>query len=174
MIRRILYRLTANLPCRLISRDGESPYLERYFLFQLGPITGYLHRFVDADGDEEVHDHPWRAAALCLVGGYREERAVLDSEQGWRSAYRRIFPGRINTIGLRDFHRISNPEPETWTLFVHARRVKAWGFLRTWFSKEGERITVYHRPPKKCDPLWWRKAPRGSEAGREPYGGAKR
>ncbi len=77
MIRRALYRLTAGLRCRLISRDGR-PYLERYYLGRLGPVTAYLHRFVGRDGDEETHDHPWRAISLVLAGSYREERARLN------------------------------------------------------------------------------------------------
>lgn len=168
MLSRLLYHFTANRPCRLIYRDGLHPYLERYFLFQIGPVTAYLHRFVAEDADEEVHDHPWRALAVCLVGSYSEERAVLDSANGWQSAYRRIFPGRPNWLGLRDFHRITKTEPETWTLFIHGRRRKAWGFLKSWVHNEGERVTLYHPPPGKSTLNWWRNVPVGNKAGREP------
>lgn len=167
MIRELLYRLTARLPCRLISRDG-TPYLERYFLLRAGPFTVYLHRFVAGDGDEEVHDHPWRALALCLAGGYREERAVLDSQQGWQSTFRRIRPGWVNLLGLRSFHRIERTELETWTLFAHGNRRKGWGFLRTSVNDAGERITIYHQPLPETASDWWRRAPRGSKAGRAP------
>lgn len=171
MIRRLLYGFAARLPCRLIYRDERHPYLERYFLFQVGHITVYLHRFVAADADKEVHDHPWRALAVCLAGSYREERVVLDSGNGWQSTHRRIFPGRLNLLGLRDFHRIAQTKPETWTLFIHGRRRKEWGFLDTWLNEKGERITVYRPPSRKTAVDWWRNAPIGNKAGREPYGG---
>jgi len=170
MIRRLLYKFTAGRPCRLISRDG-TPYLERYYIGQLLGCTIYLHRFVSGDGDQEVHDHPFRAIALCLAGGYREERALLDPVQGWRRHYRLIFPGRINTIGLRTFHKICSTQRDTWTLFIHGPRRKGWGFLRNLGIDEhcshGHVLVEYHQPFPLTTTEWWRDAPTGRDVGRE-------
>lgn len=170
MIRRILYRITANLPCRLIKIE-DKPYLERYYLGTWFGVTCYLHRFVSGDGDRAVHDHPWTgAAALVLAGGYREERLVhMDPATGWAVKLRRMFPGRVNFIGRRSFHRITETKPETWTLFMHARRCKGWGFLET--SNTG--VVVYHQPLDLSLVFdWWHHAPKGADSGREPYGKA--
>lgn len=166
LIRRALYRYTASRPARLISRDG-TPYLERYHLASLGPITAYLHRFVSGDGDTEVHDHPWRAVSICLAGGYTEERMRhLDPRAGWVSRAVRVTPWKPNALGLRSFHRIQCAEPDTWTLFIHGRRVKGWGFL----SRPRLSGVVYHQPFPASDPQWWHDAPLGRDVEREPMG----
>jgi hypothetical protein len=173
MIRSLLYRLTANRPCRLISRDG-TPYLERYFVCQVFGLTIYLHRFVSGDGDEEVHNHPWNSIAICLAGGYMEERMTgLCMQQGWRRIYRKIIPGRINRIRANDFHRILATKPETWTLFVHGKTRIGWGFLRTtacYYGLPSHNLRVeFHQPyPLTNGSQWWHDAPLGKHATREP------
>lgn len=171
MIRRLLFRLSGNLPCRLIEIEG-SPYLERYYLGNFLGVTAYLHRFVGADGDRDVHDHPWNfALALGLAGSYIEQRVTtLDAETGWQARYHHMFPGKISRLGPRVFHQIIRTEPDTWTLFVHGRRVKVWGFLRR--VKEGG--AVYHQPFDVASFLrWWERAPKGCEARRVSPGGAR-
>lgn len=163
---RLLHRLGARLRCRCITIDGR-PYMERYLVARAAGVTVYLHRFLAADGDREVHDHPWRwSLAWALVGGYREERLRhLDPEAGWVSVMRRIGPLRPNLLTARSFHRVVEPEPETWTLFVHGPRVKQWGFLE---HSDGR---VSYRPAATAAGSdWKRTAPRGRDAGREPLG----
>lgn len=165
MIRGILYRLSGRLPCRLI-KIGDEPYLERYYIGEVFGVTFYLHRFVAADGDRNVHDHPWRfAGAVVLVGQYLEERlAYLDVDLGWVSTYRRLFPGRLNRLGPRQYHKILSVCPETWTLFFHGRRVKKWGFL-----ERGAYGVYYHQPYNVSAQMgWFERAQRGHLAGREP------
>jgi len=169
MIRRALYRLTAGLRCRLISRDGR-PYLERYYLGRIGPVTAYLHRFVGRDGDEETHDHPWRAVSIVLAGGYTEERARLNGDQPPLIRLRRVRRG--NALALHSLHRIAETAPDTWTLFLHGPHRKRWGFVRYLAPTDGSRAaTLYHQP----FPPWrgedWTDAPRGRDAGREPMAG---
>ena len=166
---RILYRFSAGLRCRLIRNEGR-PYLERYFVGRLLGITVFLHRFLASDGDREVHDHPWRwSFAWVLTGGYREERMRhLDPERGWASDLRSIRAGRINALGARSFHRVLEPQPETWTVFVHGPRIKRWGFLEA--VPEGAGAT--YRPAAVASGGDWKHtAPRGRDAGREPLAG---
>lgn len=162
MIPRLLYRLTANLPCRLISLDG-APYLERYLLARLGPLTVYLHRFVAPDGDEEVHDHPWRALSVVLAGGYFEERAALDGEAGLRVRLRRVR--WANWITQQALHRIARIEPETWTLFIVGRRRKGWGFMRR-VEHEGDVALMYYQPFPSWHMDRWAAMPKGRDARR--------
>jgi len=110
---KILYKITAQLPCRLIDVDC-SPYMERYAmpkwlrtaLKRIG-FTVYLHRFVSADSEQRV--------------------TGLDIEKGWISKLQTIR--WFNRLGGLDFHCITKPKPNTWTLFIHGPRTKSWGFL---------------------------------------------
>lgn len=73
MMSKLLFKLTARLPCRLIQLDS-GPYLERYYLGTLLGVTFYLHRFVSSDTERHLHNHPWGwGRALVLAGGYVEE-----------------------------------------------------------------------------------------------------
>lgn len=135
IIARLLYRLTTNRPCRRIDRGDSSRYLERYWLRKFRSATAYLHRFVAKDADDWVHDHPWKwSIAIVLTGGYIEERLLWWSPRnGWHSVIRKVGGWRrINFIGPATFHRITETQPETWTLFIHGPRVplKGWGFLQ--------------------------------------------
>jgi hypothetical protein len=123
MIRTFLYWLTDKLPAREINGEHDEPYLERYFLFRLLGVQTYIHRFVASDPDRGLHDHPWGwSVSLVLVGGYREIR---------KTGARTLKPWRLNLIRGTDFHRILIDEgQEAWTLFLHGRRTKGWGFLR--------------------------------------------
>lgn len=168
MIARRLYRWTAARPCRLISRDGQ-PYLERYLVGRLGPLTCYLHRFVSGDGDEEVHDHPWRALSFVLTGGYVERIGWLSGHDGIVSAERRVR--WLNVIGLRTLHQIVRTQPETWTLFVHGPSLKGWGFFRDTLETDSPALEYYQPyPPWRGED--WAGAPLGRDAGREPFGEA--
>jgi len=142
MLKKLLYKLTANLPCRLIDIAGK-PYLERYYLGKLFGHTCYLHRFVSSDDERNIHDHPWAlSVALVLTGGYSEERLKWFSpDTGWHSVTRKLFPGKPNIIRGHHFHRITKPKPETWTLFIHSKRVKGWGFLTAM-----ENSAIYQQP----------------------------
>ncbi len=154
MIRAFLYWLTGKLPARVIDGDHGEPYLERYFLCSFLGATVYIHRFVASDPDRGLHDHPWgRSLSLVLVGGYREVR-----RSGAKAARcRTLNPWQLNYIRGTDFHRIVlDPGEEAWTLFMHGKRTKGWGFLRN-----GKYLA--HTHDKDDYPLrqWWATAPTG-------------
>lgn len=179
MLAKLLYRLTALRPCRLIHRGQGERYLERYFLGSVRGITAYLHRFVASDADEWVHDHPWRwSVAIVLTGGYLEERLQwFDPATGWTSRMRFIGGWRrINLIRGGDFHRIVECTPETWTLFIHGSRVKGWGFLQFFPDISGDRRsskpmdeTIYHQPYNiAANVAWQNSAKLGRDTDRAP------
>lgn len=150
-ITRFLFWLTDRLPAREIRGPHGEPYLERYSLGGLFGWRAYIHRFRASDPDRGLHDHPWGwSASLILTGGYSEVRA---------GAMRRLFPGQVNIIRGRDFHRILIDDgAEAWTLFVHGPRVKGWGFLRN--GEYRPYAADKHDNPTRA---WWKTAKRGRE-----------
>jgi hypothetical protein len=157
VLERLLLRLTARLPCRCIDGDHGEPYLERYYLFGAFGWHAYLHRFVDSDPDRGLHDHPWgRAVSLVLVGGYDELRPAGPSPGG-PVARRRLRPGRLNRLRGEDFHRVVLREGRpAWTLFLHDRRVKGWGFWEAdGFNPRARDAAEFHHRD------WWKTAPDG-------------
>ncbi|WP_339678284.1 hypothetical protein [uncultured Zhongshania sp.] len=183
---RVLFNYTAGLPCRRIDRAVGQRYLERYYLGECWGRTFYLHRFVDADHDEETHDHPFNATALCLAGSYVEERLV-SADAGApgceKMRVKTVRPGSVNVIkggglGVGDFHRIIHAEPETWTLFVVGKRLSSWGFFRALadgFHYVHYKAAIKHIPePFEGAYLvdWPTRAPLGRDADRAPFGGA--
>lgn len=176
MIHKILYWVSARLPCRLIELDS-GPYLERYYLGSLFGTTFYLHRFVSSDSERHLHNHPWGwGRALVLAGGYEEERVVdLTNvcENGCLTQITQV--NWWNVINGNTFHRITNARLNTWTLFAHGPRVrvrkgccsvlKGWGFLEHKYLV-GYHDSVYFVPWQGTSSKWWLTAPLGRDAGR--------
>ncbi len=173
-MKKLLYWLSARRPCRLI-HSGNQRYLERYYLGQLFGLTFYLHRFVAADGDRALHDHPWRMClGICLAGGYRERRLRwLDPEKGLDCVIRQVRPGAFNWISASTFHQIESVRKETWTLFIHTRKIKQWGFIeKVGHSREGDTTSITPVYVSDRDTSshsqWWKTAPSGAHADRAP------
>jgi len=162
---RFLMRLAGYLPMREI-KDGDRPYLNRYYLCTLFGWRFYLHQFVDDDPSEGLHDHPWRKAfSIVLLGKYFEERRTGTKLVKY-----------FNSLNGDTFHRVVLPKTymftfslgedspsrpvavPCWTIFFHAAKdVKEWGFL-----EKGEGINQTYKPyqyeqeggkPKE----WWKK-----------------
>lgn len=125
----------------------------RVYLGHLGGWRLYLHRFVTSDGDRWLHDHPFSGLALVLSGGYTEE--VLPA-LGDTSCQRRRY--WCNWIPGRRIHRIASVRPDTWTLFVHGRHRKHWGFLEPIETEDGSLALMYYNPHDQSDSAgahWW-------------------
>lgn len=170
MINKFLFWLSGRLPCRLIYID-DMPYLERYSVGKWFGMSFYLHRFVGMDEEREVHDHPWAwAYSLVLTGSYLEEVVfALDLDRGWLSGLHRIR--WFNRLGPNVFHRIVRPAPRTWTLFVHGKRIKTWGFLKHIDPGGGlsNKLVMYYQPyDTKASAGWAEKCSRGCESRRAP------
>ena len=177
MIHKILYSLTANLPCRLIDLP-TGPYLERYYLGRVCGVTFYLHRFVSSDSERHLHNHPWTwGRSLILSGGYVEERATdicpHASASGCVTHQRRIR--WWNRVNAATFHQIHAAKPNTWSLFFHGPRAtvmrngrrayKGWGFIQRQDLPDGEKVTAFFPFPSSTS-KWWLTAPDGRSAGR--------
>jgi len=155
-IARALARFCHNRPARLIYSGGD-PYLYRIFLFRWRGLHCYLHRFVSQDSERWLHDHPFNGLSLVLAGGYTEERLLALDWPGLATTCRRIR--WINWIGARCFHRILAPAPNTWTLFLHGRKHKGWGFLQP-FAEVAAGCVAYLNPYGNVGGTpWWEDAP---------------
>lgn len=145
-MRAFLWWLSGLLPCRFIN-DGDTRYLERYYVGRLFGLTFYLHRFVASDPDRGKHSHPWKTAwSIILSGWYFEERMIGVHAVRWfnrltyESFHRVILPMDLRPDqGDDNYDRVTSilrqpggkPPKECWTLFFHtAGRPNNWGFLR--------------------------------------------
>jgi hypothetical protein len=146
-----MYWYTGNLPCKII-KDGDKPYLERYYIGTVLDWRFYIHRFVASDPDRGLHNHPWRwAISIILIGFYYEITHYGTRTVKW-----------INGLVGDSFHRVILPDgrKDVWTLFFHhAPRSKHWGFLR----EKGQLGIVYspHHPKGNEPEDWWTVAPKG-------------
>ena len=173
MLNNLLYKLSGYLKVKMIKGELGQPYLERYMLFRWGKDgenTLFLHRFLDSDSDQGVHDHPWDSKSFILCGGYNEERMI--EENGVKTMIvRDIKPLSFNTILKTDFHRIILKEKiPVWTIFYHGPRVKKWGFNRCIIANEGEIKSIDYTPFNDVsNPLerWEDTAPYGQDVARQ-------
>lgn len=131
MLSKVLLRLSDHLPIREIRGDDGTEYLERYYLMSFGGWKLYLHRFTASDPDRGLHNHPWKfSVSLILSGGYLETRLKELSTKGLVYSYKNTRPFSLNFISQNTFHHITILK-ETWTLFLHSKRVQDWGFINT-------------------------------------------
>ena len=156
MMRRVLFLLSGNLPCRIIN-DGGNPYLERYYVGRIFFLTFYLHRFVGSDPDRGLHDHPWHRAYSFILAGFYDEIT--------RAGVQRIR--WFNRLTGDSFHRVVLPDGmrDVWTLFCHGPYIKSWGFLRE-TTTAGEPVMtwvphLYDKGETGGAQRWWENAPNG-------------
>lgn len=173
--RALLQWIADRRPVRVIEADhlrgqGEpQPYLVRYFLFRIGPLRFYLHKFLDSDPGTDLHNHPFRSISLILAGEYLEERK--EGANG-EVRYNPRRPFTLAWIGLNTFHRVilelNALKQDThrirhlygvpvWSLFVTGSRVQFWGFLR-----DDTKVEQAARQSSDADP-WWRRVPKGRD-----------
>lgn len=180
LIDRLLVAITDRLPCRIIN-DGQTPYLERYYVGTLLGWRFYLHRFVGSDPDRGLHDHPWRKArSIILSGWYWEETRSGTRQVRWFNSltgdtfHRVVLPHRYQCehapvgdwIFDENFEKSKwSDEMPCWTLFFHTTgKTKPWGFLRPLpmlHSQNAQLFTpyVYEKPVTE----WWLSAPTGRQ-----------
>jgi hypothetical protein len=180
--RRMLHRWGGRLPFRRIDAESESsvsivlPLFERYHVCSLPGWLGggevYLHHYLRSDPDRGMHDHPWAwAIAIPLAGGYVEQRLERQSSApGLPSVHRPRRPFRPYRLTGDDFHRVVIPQgyATSWSLFITARNVKGWGFIRP-DPPSGVRYDLFAAAEtSESKTKWWRTAPPGRLHRRAP------
>lgn len=119
----------------ITSADGTEVYMKRWWLFnpyydndprlrsfKWLPLSIRVHHIKRADQDRHLHDHPWNARTVILLGEYTEVR-----EDG--QTYRRV-KGDTATLHHNEYHRIVHVDPQwgAMTLFITYRYRGTWGF----------------------------------------------
>lgn len=136
----------------IISRDGSTLYMDRWWLFNPYPAPGQyrrkgwrdwlpsirVHHIVRPDDDGAMHDHPWNARTIVLRGWYEEERPASGDDYGdamgahydeWRHIHLRKT-GYTGRVLFNSYHRISEVSPGgVYTLWFTWRYRGTWGFL---------------------------------------------
>lgn len=151
---RALHRFCLGRPCRVITSVDDEPYMIRVYVAHWRGHRRYLHRFLTADGERWLHDHPFDGFSLVLSGGYDEDLMPAFG-QGVRT--RRVR--WANWVPGNKFHRIARVRPNTWTLFVHGPHRKLWGFVQPIESGNHYGL-LYHNPFDQSDSggaHWWEK-----------------
>jgi len=163
MLGRFLEWVTDRLPGRFILGFKGEPYLERYHVLGIKWFEVVLHRFVASDPDRGLHDHPWNwSVSFVLVGEYIE---VIFTDHRYESRLIRW----VNFISGCRFHRVVKPvhvEEPIWTLFIHGRRKKGWGFMLPDLIKQNgevERAVFKKYEGPYGGDLWWKHAQKGRE-----------
>lgn len=119
----------------IMSPDGSSCYMGRWWLFNPYPASGAakrkgwgwlpsvrIHHIMRADGDRHHHSHPWIAARTILLDGWYIEELPDGSERVRRR-------GDTGLLLHDDFHRIDRVSPGgVWTLFITYRNAGTWYF----------------------------------------------
>ena len=99
--------------------NGEV-YLTRWYLLRTPWFSVLLHRINKSDSDRALHDHPWPFITIPLRRGYWEHRV-----QGTTS----LKPLRAYYRPATWSHRVELIDGKpAWTLVVHGKRCRKWGF----------------------------------------------
>ena len=87
------------------------------------PISIRVHHIFVPDRDRHLHDHPWNARTIILMGGYVEERE--------RAVWHLREAGDTAALKFGEYHRIRKVDPKQGavTLFITGRYRGTWGFL---------------------------------------------
>ena len=116
----------------ILDRYGLNDYLHRYYLMHKSEdevgnevreysFNAFLHNFKASD-EPVFHDHPWTWCSIVLKGGYWEHR--IGQPRKWRGV------GSICFRKSTDLHWVeTDPFTDTWTLFMHGKRQRDWGFI---------------------------------------------
>ena len=104
----------------VILDENNEPYIKRWRVIDTPWFGVFVHNILASDTDRDLHDHPWNFVSILLKGVYDEENEAPGE------ATRRTSPCMIIHKST-DLHRISIIRP-TWTLFIHGRKSRPWGF----------------------------------------------
>jgi hypothetical protein len=106
--------------------EEATKYLGRHYLFRTNKMGVFLHRYWRGDRDDP-HDHPWDSVSIPLFPGFFE--TVMDKNFNLTKHWRKPF--HIYYRKATDAHFIElaeGMEGRTWSLFIHFKRERVWGF----------------------------------------------
>lgn len=113
---------------RRIRREDQGDYMERWGI-KAGLLSIYVHKFIAADTNERMHDHPWASWYSLVLRGWVNEMRYTDNDPQRGEYFVRRMAGSISGASGNTLHRIVGVDnARTWTLFIGWRRVRDWGF----------------------------------------------
>lgn len=142
-----------------MSADGTEMYMGRWWLFNpysrethkpalwWCPWSFRIHHIMRHDEDRDLHDHPWNARTIILLGWYTEERLdpatyfdmltpgrpLLwreDQDDLCKLSMKSRNPGDTARLYHGEYHRIDEVSPGgVYTLFITSKWRGDWGFL---------------------------------------------
>lgn len=109
----------SKLPKTTIPLDDGNPYLTRHYLYVRENFSIFLHKFHASDEPIIFHSHPFYwSFSIILYGSYLEFRSYKNNKVIKRKV---VFPGYINYINSKIFHRVDLLSDCVWTLFFTGR-----------------------------------------------------
>ncbi len=127
-------------PHEIIARRATGDYLLRWYLLPpLSFLRVYLHKFVDDDEVEALHDHPRDSLSVILWGSYDEivRCPHRDVETRWRWRWLSVIFRRATHA-----HRIELIDKKpVWTLFIMGPKKREWGF---WCPQGWKHWRLFH------------------------------
>lgn len=155
----IIKRASRHAYTHIGSADMSDVYMWRYWVFNpygkdaAGEITPprwdwlpsvRVHGIMRPDQDRDLHDHPWNARTIVLLGEYEEERETPEDTcfkdvppgAGLRHVHydeaRLVFRrtrGYTGRLLFGQYHRITRVSVGgAWTLFFTWKKRGSWGF----------------------------------------------
>ena len=173
MRRKFLQFVMNRRPTKVYRVDGEHLFYRAY-LFKFCGWVVYLHHYLRSDPDRGLHNHPFKAYAWILAGGYEEERIESFNEDGLVLSKQFLQPGAFNKINQHVFHRLKLDkvktkhgyvQPSSWSLFVCKYiENQSWGFLKPYDSIHPDKLHyfIFSEAGKGSNEKdWWKSANRG-------------
>lgn len=118
-------------PDKELSTDGKL-YLRRWHVIPRNNwFNIYLHNIVGPDAGRALHDHPWWNISVLLRGGYTETIPYYgDNQYASTGPFHHLARRAFSFVFRRATyaHRLDDPLPNTWTLFIAGARRRVWGF----------------------------------------------
>lgn len=119
---------------KVISRANTGIYLIRYRLIPNNKYMNiYLHKFMDSDLDEALHDHPWKSVGILLNRPYNEyvpkdyDKWVNEGNRETKVIKR--YPFIPIYRSSTTIHRIELIDKKpVWTIFITGPWTRNWMF----------------------------------------------
>lgn len=123
-----------------LGHGPDGPYLRRWTLLRLFDYRLYVHRFLESDEGNHLHDHPCDVLTFMFRGRYIETTPAL-KRSARTEKERRSFPNQttlkvysapcLRRFRAEHIHRIdllSENIGKTWTLCLFLPKRRDWGF----------------------------------------------
>jgi hypothetical protein len=104
----------------------KEPCMIRYTILECRFFRIAIHKFITADSERPMHDHPCNMWSFIFKGSYTEE--YKESQNGITITRAKTFTApTIRRIPAEHIHRIIHTEP-AWSIIFSTPSFREWGF----------------------------------------------